>query len=71
MFRMADNLAAHGYLVIVPDQFSGDAVNPVVSERPPGFVLSEWLKEHGPDVVQPIIDRVYDAIKSEFGNGNS
>lgn len=53
---VADQFAANGYLVVMPDQFHGDAL-PL--NRPPGLDLQEWLRGppgHLPDRVDPIID---------------
>lgn len=53
---VADQFAANGYLVIMPDQFHGDAI-PL--NRPPELDLLKWLKGppgHLPDKVDPIIE---------------
>jgi dienelactone hydrolase len=53
---VADQFAANGYLVVMPDQFHGDSI-PL--NRPPGLDLQKWLKGppgHLPDRVDPIID---------------
>lgn len=52
---IADQFAANGYLVAMPDLFHGD---PIPLNRPPGFDLQAWLKGppgHGPSTVDPVI----------------
>ncbi|KAK4160890.1 dienelactone hydrolase [Cladorrhinum sp. PSN259] len=48
---LADQFVSHGYLVIMPDLFEGDTV-PL--NRPEGFRIMEWLKNHLPQHVEPI-----------------
>ncbi|KAJ5788101.1 hypothetical protein N7457_003091 [Penicillium paradoxum] len=45
---IADQLAANGYLVVMPDLFHGD---PVLLNRPADFDLMAWLK--GPRAICP------------------
>lgn len=37
---MADQFAANGYWVVIPDLFTGD---PIPMNRPPDFDLRKWL----------------------------
>lgn len=62
---MADDFAAKGYLVIMPDIYDKD---PVPIERPEGFNLGEWLgnKNHQPEFVQGVVDRTLAQIKKDF-----
>jgi dienelactone hydrolase len=56
---VADNFAVNGYMAIVPDLFKGDAV----VERPPNFDILNWLKEHLPDQIDPIVETTIGALK--------
>lgn len=52
---IADQLAANGYFVVMPDLFHGD---PVQLNKPPGFDVMAWLKGppgHMPDRVDPVV----------------
>jgi dienelactone hydrolase len=40
---IADQFAANGYLVVMPDLFGGD---PIPLNRPDGFDLMKWLNGH-------------------------
>ncbi|CUS12719.1 unnamed protein product [Tuber aestivum] len=62
---IADDFAANGYTVLVPDIFAGDNV-PLPADRKPGFQLPEWLKNHQPHHVVPIIQKVMDHIRSDL-----
>jgi len=62
---IADDFAANGYTVVLPDMFAGDKVPPP-ADRKPGFELSEWLKDHQPHHVIPIIQKVMGQIRSEL-----
>ena len=65
---IADQFAANGYFVVVPDLFHGD---PMPLERPAGFDFFKWLKGepgHFVDRVDPVIADVVKALKGkEFG----
>lgn len=64
---IADQLAANGYFVVMPDLFHGD---PVRLNRPAGFDLMAWLKGppgHLPDRVEPVIQAVLKEMKSNMG----
>lgn len=62
---IADDFAANGYTVVLPDMFAGDKV-PFPADRKPGFQLPEWLKDHQPHHVIPIIQKVMGQIRSEL-----
>lgn len=64
---IADQLAANGYFVVMPDLFHGD---PVPLNRPEGFDLMDWLKGppgHLPDRVEPVVKAVLQEMKSSLG----
>ncbi|KAI1638941.1 dienelactone hydrolase [Biscogniauxia mediterranea] len=52
---IADEFASNGYFVVMPDLFAGDTV-PL--NRPEGFNILDWLKNHLPAQTDPIIDAV-------------
>ncbi|KAA6413374.1 MAG: hypothetical protein FRX48_03120 [Lasallia pustulata] len=65
---LADQFAAAGYLVCMPDLFHGD---PMPLVRPPGFDFFKWLRDppgHLPDRVDPVIEEVMKTLRgSEYG----
>ncbi len=64
---IADQLAANGYFVVMPDVFQGD---PVPLNRPEGFDLMQWLKGppgHGPRTVDPVIDATLVEMRTKLG----
>ncbi|KAJ5191046.1 uncharacterized protein N7498_010031 [Penicillium cinerascens] len=61
---IADQFAAAGYFVVMPDLFSGDAV-PL--NRPEGFSIMDWLKNHLPAQTEPIIDAVLKEMRENLG----
>lgn len=61
---IADQYADTGYFVVVPDLYFED---PVKLNPPESFDLfRDWLPHHGPDVTQPIVDKVYAYIKKKY-----
>lgn len=60
---MADKFAAQGYLVAIPDLFHGEPV------APDAFFggkadLPEWLKSHGTESVDPVVDVIIEYLKN-------
>lgn len=71
MARIADQFAANGYFVVMPDLYEGDAVS---LDRPEDFDIMAWGqrggpegKGHGPGQVDPIIDTVIEEMRSNLG----
>lgn len=64
---IADQLAANGFLVVMPDLFHGD---PVLLDRPAGFNLMAWMNGppgHLPDRVDPVVRAVLEEMKAKMG----
>ncbi|KAL9049883.1 MAG: hypothetical protein Q9162_006967 [Coniocarpon cinnabarinum] len=61
---IADQFAANGYFVVMPDLFYGDSI-PV--DRPDGFDMKEWLSRHGTSTVDPICTSVIKAMRTKLG----
>ncbi|KAJ5825441.1 hypothetical protein N7474_002579 [Penicillium riverlandense] len=61
---LADQFAAAGYFVVMPDLFKGDTV-PL--NRPEGFNIMDWLKNHWPPQTDPIIDAVLTDMRENLG----
>lgn len=65
---IADQLAANGYFVVMPDLFHGDPVP--LDSRPADFDIMAWLKGppgHLPERVDPVIQAVLKEMKSSMG----
>jgi len=68
---IADQFAANGYFVVMPDLFEKD---PIPLNRPEGFNIMDWLtkggpqgKGHGPGQVDPIVEEVIKEMRSNLG----
>lgn len=61
---IADQYAANGYLVLVIDLFHGD---PVPEDRPEGFNIQDWRKNHGTDSTDPITEKAIKALRTNYG----
>ncbi|QDS71741.1 hypothetical protein FKW77_008941 [Venturia effusa] len=61
---IADQFAANGYFVVMPDLFHGD---PVKLNAPEGFQIMDWLKGHQTGAVDPIVDACIKEMKGNLG----
>jgi dienelactone hydrolase len=61
---IADQIAAKGYFVVMPDLFNGDSV-PL--NRPEGFSIMDWLKNHMPMQTEPIVNVVLNEMRENLG----
>ncbi|KAK5114518.1 hypothetical protein LTR62_002453 [Meristemomyces frigidus] len=67
---IADQFAANGYFVVMPDLFEGD---PIPLNRPESFDIMAWLqkgrkgKGHGKDQVDPIVEAVIKEMRDNLG----
>jgi len=69
---IADQFAANGYFVFMPDLFYGD---PIPMNRPGDFDIMKWMHgeysekkiAHLPPVVDPIIEKSIKAMKTKYG----
>ncbi|KAK4548963.1 hypothetical protein LTR36_008736 [Oleoguttula mirabilis] len=68
---IADQFAANGYFVVMPDLFEGD---PIKLNRPADFNIMEWLQKSGPEgkghgtgQVDPIVTAVIKEMKEKLG----
>jgi len=61
---IADQFAANGYLVAMPDIFHGD---PIPLNRPDTFDIDDWRKKHGVETVDPVVEAVIAELKGAYG----
>jgi len=68
---IADQFAANGYFVVMPDLFEND---PIPLNRPESFNIMEWLqkggpegKGHGPGQVDPIVTEIIKEMRDNLG----
>jgi len=61
---LADQFAINGYFVVIPDLFDGDTV-PL--NRPEGFQITDWVKNHMPQQTEPVIDEVLKEMRGSLG----
>ncbi|KAJ5790001.1 uncharacterized protein N7518_007012 [Penicillium psychrosexuale] len=64
---IADQFAANGYFVVMPDLFGGDSVP---MNRPEGFNIHDWAKNHQPAQTDPIIDTILKEMRESLGCQN-
>ncbi|KAF3955559.1 hypothetical protein ACB098_02G028600 [Castanea mollissima] len=60
--KLADKIAAAGFLVVVPDFFYGD---PIIDYNDPNFDVESWGKVHNPDKGYEDAKAVIAALKSK------
>lgn len=64
---IADQFAANGYFVVMPDLFQGD---PVPLNKPDGFDFKQWLQGppgHGPRAIDPIVNAALVEMRTKLG----
>lgn len=61
---IADQFAANGYIVAMPDLFHGDSVK---LNRPETFNLMSWLEGHPIERVDPVVDSVLKYMRTRLG----
>ncbi|KAL9108556.1 MAG: hypothetical protein Q9227_006642 [Pyrenula ochraceoflavens] len=64
---IADQFAANGYFVVMPDLFHGD---PIPLNRPDDFDIQKWLKGppgHLPPRVDPVVDAAIVEMRTKYG----
>ncbi|KAK6853069.1 hypothetical protein PG995_009881 [Apiospora arundinis] len=57
---LADNFAANGFFVVMPDLFRGDAVPDIKSA---GFDAHKWMMNHGTQQTEPIVRAVIEEMR--------
>ncbi|KAK9449791.1 dienelactone hydrolase [Limtongia smithiae] len=60
---LSDNFAKFGFLTVIPNLFYDDAVP---YPRPDGFDLPAWVKKHGIDATEPLINKAFDYVKEKY-----
>lgn len=61
---IADQFAANGYLVAMPDLFEND---PISLNRPSDFDFPGWLSKHGTERVDPIVEATIAELQKTYG----
>jgi dienelactone hydrolase len=61
---IADQFAANGFFVAVPDLFKGD---PLPLNRPDDFDFDGWRKKHSTEYVDPIVEATIKELKETYG----
>lgn len=70
---VADQFAANGYFVMVPDLFFGD---PIPLNRPGDFDMQKWRagayhpegKSHLPETVDPVVTACLETLKTKYNS---
>ncbi|KAK7958490.1 hypothetical protein PG996_010074 [Apiospora saccharicola] len=58
---LADNFAANGFFVVMPDLFHGDPIPDIPSA---GFDAHKWLRNHGSQQTEPIVRAVIEEMRN-------
>lgn len=61
---IADQFAANGFLVAMPDLFHGD---PLPLNRPSDFDFNAWISSHTTSRVDPVVSAAIENLKSRHG----
>ncbi|KAI1502091.1 Alpha/Beta hydrolase protein [Biscogniauxia marginata] len=61
---IADEFARNGYFVVIPDLFAGDAVPLNPSQ---GFNFMNWIQNHLPGQIDPIVEAVLTEMRGQLG----
>lgn len=64
---IADDLAAAGYFVCMPDLFSNDPAPLDAFSGNNDFDIGHWFQTHGPETVQPVVKQVKSSLLGELG----
>jgi dienelactone hydrolase len=59
---IADQFAANGYYVVMPDLFHGD---PLQLNRPPTFDFVKWRQGHGNESVDPVVEAAIKELRKQ------
>jgi dienelactone hydrolase len=62
---IADQFAANGYFVLMPDLFHGDSV-PL--NKPEGFDIGKWKAGHGPEKIDPIVKASLQELRNKYNS---
>ncbi|KAH8688707.1 dienelactone hydrolase family protein [Talaromyces proteolyticus] len=62
---IADQFAANGYFVLMPDLFGGD---PVPLNRSGDFDFQAWKGAHGPSTVDPIVEACVSELRNKYNS---
>jgi dienelactone hydrolase len=65
---LGDSLAKAGYLVVMPDLFSGDVIpRDAMGATAPNFNMTAWRAKHNVSVVDAIVESTIKAMRTELG----
>ncbi|KAF7508348.1 hypothetical protein GJ744_009339 [Endocarpon pusillum] len=61
---IADQFAANGYFVVMPDTYNGD---PVPLNKADDFDFQQWIKGHQPSTVDPVVEAALVEMREKLG----